>query len=600
MVENAKRNYHRFRMRLRRKVRKQRHQVEDISLQADDMLDKHVFRRFGHLKGVRRFVASWVLLVLFVGLGAIWQVKSLDSFYLQLVPASGGIYREGMIGSFTSANPLFAVNDVDSSVARLVFSGLFKLSPEGVLEPDLATGYEINSEGDTYTVHLKNDVKWQDGQPFTAQDVVFTYERIKNPEVKSPLFTGWSAIKLEAKDDYTINFNLPNTLSSFPYSMTNGIVPKHLLENIPPVDLRSTNFNTVEPIGTGPFRFSKVEVLGDSIQERQEKVTLETNSSYFGKKPTINGINIRTFRDEDAMLESFKKQEIAGMVGLETLRDDVQDSETVLTFSTPLSGQVLLFLKNSNPILIDANVRRALLRATDTETLRKKIGYELVESDSPFIKSHFSYDAAKVQQHFDKVEAEKLLDAAGWVKNAEGIREKDGQKLSLRLVSQSISEYATVAQLIQEQWGEIGVAVDAVLQPEEDVQTGAIIQHDYDVLLYGVSLGPDPDVFAFWHSSQADPRLKSRLNLSEYNNKTADLSLEAGRTRTDIELRKLKYGPFLDAWLADVPAIALYQPRFLFVVRGTLEGYRSGQFTNAADRFYSVSDWQIRREKTVK
>ncbi len=600
MVENAKRNYHRFRMRLRRKVRKQRHHVEDISVQADDMLDKHVFRRFGHLVGVRRFVAAWVLLVFFVGLGAIWQVKSLDSFYLELVPTSGGVYREGMIGSFTTANPLFAVNDVDSSVSRLVFSGLFKIAPDGTLEPDLASSYEMNADGSEYVVHLKNDVKWQDGTQFTADDVVFTYDRIKNPEVKSPLFAGWSAIRIVARDPSTVVFLLPNTLSSFPFSMTNGIVPKHLLSSVPSVDLRSATFNTAQPIGTGPFRFNKVEVLGNSIDERQEKVTLETYNAYHAKKPTIDGITIRTFKDEDTMTAAFKKQEIAGMVGLETLRDDAEDTETVQSFSTPHSGQVMVFLKNSNPILSDVNVRKALLRATDTNLLREKIGYQLINSDSPFLKSHFTYDQAKVQLPFDKAEAEKLLDSAGWVRNAEGVREKDGQKLSLRLVSQSISEYATVAQGLQEQWGAVGVLVEAVLLPEEDVQTGAIIQHDYDVLLYGVSLGPDPDVFAFWHSSQADARLKSRLNLAEYSSKAADLSLESGRTRTNSELRKVKYGPFLDAWIADVPAIALYQPRFLFVVRGTLEGYRSGQFTTAADRYYSIADWQIRREKTVK
>ncbi len=600
MVENAKRSYHRFRMRLRRKVRKQRHQVEDISVQADDMLDKHVFRRVGHLKGVRRFVFSWVLLVSFVGLGAIWQVKSLDSFYLELVPASGGVYREGMIGSFTTANPLFAVNDVDSSVSRLVFSGLFKLSPEGTLEPDLATSYEANTDGTVYTVHLKDNIRWQDGAPFTSSDVLFTYERIKNPEVKSPLFNSWSAITAEAKDDYTVVFTLPNTLSSFPFSMTNGIIPKHLLGDISPVDLRNVPFNSVNPVGTGLFRFNKVEVLGDSIVERQEKVTLEKNTMYYGKVPMIDGITLRTFRDEDSMLESFKKQEISAMVGLETLRDDAQDDNTVQTFSTPLSGQVMLFLKNSTPALSDVTVRKALLRATNTEALRQKIGYNLVSSDSPFLKSHFTYDPTKIQLPFDSAEAERLLDSTGWVKNISGMREKDGQKLTLRLVSQSISEYATVAQELQKQWASVGVQVEAVLQPEEDVQTGAIIQHDYDVLLYGISLGPDPDVFAFWHSSQTDPRLRSRLNLSEYTSKVADLSLEAGRTRTNAELRKVKYGPFLDAWTADVPAIALYQPRFLFVVRGTLEGYRSGQFTNASDRFYSVADWQIRREKTVK
>lgn len=600
MVDNARRSYHRLRMQFRRRVRKQRRQVEDITVAADDTLDKHVFRRVGRLKNVRRFVLSWVALVFFIGLGAIWQVRGLDTFYLQLLPTNGGTYREGMIGSFTTSNPLFAVGNADVAVSRLVFSGLFKLAPDGTLEPDLATGYEVSEEGAVYVVSLRQDVKWHDGNEFDASDVVYTYDAIKNSEVKSPLYGGWSAIKVTEKDPYTVEFRLPNTLSSFAYSMTNGIVPAHILGSVAPADLRSSTFNTVSPIGTGPFVYEGVEVLGDNIDERREKVSLVSNTGYFAAVPKVDGVSMRTYRDEESMLTAFKQKEISAMVGLQSLPDDVTGDSTVQTFSTPLSSQVMIFLNNASPLLSDASVRRALLRATDTEALRTQVGYQLVSSDAPFLKSHFVYNPEKVQLGYDKVVASQTLDEAGWLLNAEGFREKDGQTLALRLVSQSLTEYATIVQGVQKQWGEIGVKVDAILQPEEDVQSGAIVRHDYDVLLYGISLGPDPDVFAYWHSSQADPRVKSRLNLSEYANKNADLALEAGRTRVDTDLRKLKYAPFLDAWLADVPAIALYQPRFLFVVRGTLEGYRSGQFLSPSDRFYSITDWQIRRDKTIK
>jgi peptide/nickel transport system substrate-binding protein len=138
------------------------------------------------------------------------------------------------------------------------------------------------------------------------------------------------------------------------------------------------------------------------------------------------------------------------------------------------------------------------------------------------------------------------------------------------------------------------------LQPEQDIQSGAIAQHDYDVLLYGIALGPDPDVFAFWHSSQADPRQPTRLNLSEYRSKVADEALEGGRTRLNADLRRVKYQPFLKSWRTDAPAVALYQPRFLFVTQGTFEGFVSGQFSNATDRFNSVADWKIRSEKIPK
>jgi peptide/nickel transport system substrate-binding protein len=599
-VDDAKRTYHRLRMKARRRVRKQARQVNDITVAADDSLDKHVFKRFERLYNVRRFVTAWTLLVLFIGLGALWQVRGLDSFYLRLAPVSGGIYREGLLGHFTTANPIFSVGSADVAVSKLVFSGLLKLAPGGNIESDLASGFTVDSSGQIYTVNLRQGVMWHDGEEFSSDDVVFTYNAIKNPEVKSPLQSGWKDVEVKATDKHTVIFKLPNPLSSFEYSLTNGLLPAHLLGKTAPADLRSSTFNTVTPIGTGPFRYKSVEVLGDGINERREKITLERNNNYYDKKSSIDGISIRTYRDEESMLKAFDEKEISAMVGLQTVSDDVIQDESVTTFSTPLSSQVLVFLNNSSTILSDIKVRQALQRGTDVKALRQSIDYPLIESDSPFLRSHFTYDKAKVQAGFDVEAANKLLDEAGWVRDSDGVRKKDTKALNLRLVSQSLTEYATIVRGLQEQWSNLGVKVDAVLQPEEDVQAGAISNHAYDVFLYGVALGPDPDVFAYWHSTQADPRIKTRLNFSEYKSTISDTALEAGRTRVDKELRKIKYAPFLDAWLADVPAVALYQPRFLYVVRGTLEGYPTGEFNSPADRFYTISDWQIRRDRTFK
>jgi peptide/nickel transport system substrate-binding protein len=599
-VEDARRTYHRLKMNARRRIRRQKRQVENITVQADNSLERHFFKRISRLYEVRRFVVSWSLLLLFIGVGAIWQVKGLDKFYLELAPVSGGTYREGIIGSFTTANPLFSVGSADVAVSELVFSGLFRLSPGSVLEPDLAIDYKIDATGLKYTVRLRDDVYWHDGKKFTASDVVFTYNTIKNPEVKSPLFAGWSTVSVSAIDDFNVEFTLPNILSSFQFSLTNGIVPEHILGTIAAADLRSTTFNTVNPIGTGPFVYKSVEVIGTDIDKRAEKVMLESNSNYFRSVPKIDGITIRTYRDEEVMQEAFIDKEIASMVGLQTVSDTVLADESVKTFSTPLSSQVMVFMNNSSPLLNDVKVRQALLRATDTKKIRDSIGYQLVESDSPFLKSHFTYNAEKTQKGYDVAEADRLLNEAGWIKAADGMRYKNNQMLKLNLVSQSLSEYSTVARGIQQQWGELGVSVVPLLKPEEDIQSGSIGSHDYDVLLYGISVGPDPDVFAYWHSSQADPRVKSRLNLSEFKNQQADTALESGRTRLDESLRKIKYEPFIDAWLNDTPAIALYQPRFLFVVRGTLEGYSTGEFNSPSDRFYSISNWQVRRDRIIK
>lgn len=599
-MDDARRTYHRLRLKARRRVRKEKRHVEDITESADDSLDKHFFKRINRLYEVRRFVTTWTLLLMFIGFGAIWQVRGLDSFYLKLAPVSGGVYREGIIGSYTTANPLFAVSSADVAVTKLVFSGLFKINPNGELEPDLAVGYTISEDSLSYEVVLRDDVYWHDGKKFSAKDVAYTYNQIKNPEVKSPLFSSWSDVTITAQDERSVVFKLPNTLSSFQYSMINGIVPEHILGSVSATDLRSSTFNTVNPIGTGPFLYKSVEVLEDSINERREKVSLETNHNFYKNVPKIEGVTIRTYRNEDAMISAFEEKEIASMVGLQTVSDVILQDESVQTFSTPLSSQVMVFLNNSSTILADIKVRQALIQATDTDALRQSIDYPLIESDSPFLKSHFAYEPERVQTGFNASEADRLLNEAGWLKAEDGKRYKEGKLLSLRLISQSLTEYATVVKGLQKQWSEVGVVVDAVLQPEEEVQSGAIIRHDYDVLLYGISIGPDPDVFAYWHSSQADPRLRTRLNLSEYNSKVSDAALEAGRTRLDETLRKIKYEPFLDSWKTDVPAIALYQPRFLTVVRGTLEGYKSGEFNGPTDRFYSIADWQIRRDMTIK
>lgn len=260
----------------------------------------------------------------------------------------------------------------------------------------------------------------------------------------------------------------------------------------------------------------------------------------------------------------------------------------------------MIFLNNSNIFLSNRNVRRALVQATDVQNIRDGLGYEAVPSDSPFLRNQFAYNPEITQLPYDLEKAKTILDDEDWIIGEDGFRYKDAKQLTLRLVSQSLSEYAVISQKLQQQWEKLGVNVEAILLPEEDIQSGTISRHEYDVLLYGISIGYDPDVFAYWHSSQADSNATTRLNLSEYKSDVADESLEAGRTRTDKDLRTIKYKQFLQTWQDDAPAIALYQPRFLMVARGTFEGFASGQVSSMTDRFRSITDWKIRNAEVFK
>src|SRR5262249_28095473 len=153
----------------------------------------------------------------------------------------------------------------------------------------------------------------------------------------------------------------------------------------------------------------------------------------------------------------------------------------------------------------------------------------------------------------------------------DGIRGKDGQKLSFTLAAADTAEYRLVTQQLRDQWRKLGVQLRVQLQESSDFHN-TLTYHNYDAVLYGISIGPDPDVFVYWDSSHADPRSANRLNLSEYKSTTTDNALEAGRTRLEPELRVVKYKPFLQAWQQDYPALGLYQPRFLYLTNGAVAG----------------------------
>lgn len=587
------------RLRWRRRIRRGKRQVEDIGLQADEHFERHFFRRLGKLVLVQRFVFGWVTLIILLIVVVLLQTKALGNYYLTEKPAPGGIYTEGILGAYTTANPLYATDSVDSSVSHLIFSGLFKYSQSNKLVGDLATNYEADATGTHYTVHLRKNLTWQDGAPLTARDVVFTYKTIQNPDAKSPLASSWQGINVRAPDKYTVTFTLPDPLSSFPNSLTNGIIPEHLLQGIPPSQLRAINFDTVSPIGSGPYKLEAVDVSGTTPQTREEQVGLVPYTGYYGGVPKIGKFIIRSYHDRNQMIDSFKKQHLSAMVGLNTIPNELNSNITVHEYNVPLTSEAMVFFRTSQGILKDANVRKALVLGTNTDQIITGLGYPVVPAREPLLRDMIGYDKSLTQFAHDKSAAMNLLDQAGWKTGPGGIRQKNSIPLTFKLYSQNNSEYTYVTQALQNQWRQIGVKVQVVLQSDTDLQT-TLTYHNYDTLLYGISIGVDPDVFAYWDSSQADIRSPNRLNFSEYRSTIADAALEAGRTRADSQLRTIKYKPFLEAWRNDAPALALYQPRFLYITSVPVAGFNPTTMNSGTDRFTNVQNWMIRERKAIK
>ncbi len=585
------------RLKWRRRVRHSRGRVEGMGTQAEEHLERHFFKRLSRLYDIRRFLLSWILLVLLLIGGVVMQIRGLSAYYLIERPVAGGTFTEGILGSFTNANPLYATGSVDSGVARLVFASLFKYDQNHQLIGDLAESYTVNEKGDLYTVYLKPNLMWQDDYPLTAADIVFTYQSIQNPDTKSPLAASWRGISLTAIDARTIDFALPNALSAFPYSLTNGIVPKHLLAGIPAAQLRSISFNTARPVGAGPFKWSAIEMSGGTPETREQRIALLPNETYHGGKPKLSQFIIRSFHDERQLLDSFNSKELNAMAGLSSLPEELGKDANIYEHNIPLLSEVMVFLKNSSEILQDVKVRQAITRGTDVATINSSLGYPVLPARSPLLMSHVGYDKTLTQLPFDSAEAQRLLEEAGWKMGADGVRAKGDKKLSISLYTQNNNEYTLVAQALQKQWRAIGVDTSVYLQSDDELQP-TLVNHSYDTLLYGIGLGVDPDVFAYWHSSQANVLVQNRLNFSEYQSTAADAALEAGRTRADPVLRAIKYRPFLETWRNDAPGIALYQPRFLYVTRGHVFGFEPRSLSTGTDRYVAVEKWMIREQKT--
>lgn len=585
-------------LRWRRRVRRGRQHVESFGEQAEAHFEEHIIDRLERLWRVRRFMLSWMLLVVVLMGTLIFQNRALGQYYLQDAPAPGGTFTEGIVGAFTTANPLYATGPVDSAVARLVFSGLFTYDDKNALVGDLARDWVVNDRGNVYTVTLKPGLKWQDGKPLTADDVVFTYGLIQNPDAQSPLAASWTGVQVAAPDLHTVTFTLPQALGSFPYAMTNGIVPMHLLKDVPPAQLRSIPFDTVNPIGAGPFAWQTIEVVGDNPDNREERIAFTPNTTYVGGTPKLNRFVIRAFHTQGSLSESFTRRELNGAAGLYNPPKNTVDKGAARAYSFPLTSETMVFFKTTSGVLADVNVRKALAMATDRPEIIASLGYPVRALNGPLLPGQIGYVAGLGGPALDAKAASQVLESNGWKVGKGGVRFKDNQPLTFQFVSENTPEYATVTRQLTKQWARIGAKVQLTLQKSTDLQS-ALVFHNYDALLYGISLGVDPDVFAYWDSTQADIRSTNRLNFSEYKSAVADRALEAGRTRNDPMLRTIKYRPFLEAWAKDVPGIALYQPRFLYVTQPSIAGLTEHTINGPIDRYNNVQNWMIRQTTAV-
>jgi peptide/nickel transport system substrate-binding protein len=548
--------------------------------------ERHLVGKWNQARLVRRFLFLWWLIPVVALLGLLQQVGYLQRLASLAVAEPGGTYIEAAVGTVQTLNPILPESTTASDIDRLIFSGLTRYNSRRQLVPDLAT-WDVSSDGRTYTFHLRHDVKWHDGVPFTSADVAFTLTAIQNPDSRSPLASSWQGVKFDTKDDYTIVFTLPQPLNSFLDSTTVGIVPRHILENVEPSQLREADFNQ-KPIGTGPF---KIKTFAPSAHE----IELSANPDYHFGRPKLDQFTFKLYDTPKQTLEAYAQHQVTspGRI-LPDTGEKLRAQPHLTSYTMTLPEEETLFFATGDSVLGDKNLRDILSRSLDrSQILDHAAASQGVVITQPLLPGQAGYTNKYAHPPLSPDAARHALDDAGWKQaDAHAPRTKDGRKLELKLVTQKGGDLERAAQDIKQQWANLGIALDVRAVDKTELQQTYMRPRNFQLLLYGVNIGADPDVYSYWHSSQAkDPG----VNLSGYNSADADRALEAGRIKSDPLVRMGKYDAFLKAWNADTPAAVLYQSGYIYGARDDVAGLIAHRLVVPADRYYGVEQWTVRR-----
>jgi len=371
-------------------------------------------------------IAFFSFLILFLG-SSFFLILSFYFKNTENQPSFGGKYIEGVVGQPGFINPIYAsASDIDRDLVQLIFSGLMKYNPEGQIVPDLAEKYEIKEQGKVYEVYLKENLFWEDSQPLTADDIVFTIKTIQNPDFKSPQRAIWSGIEVEKISDLKVRFSLKNPYPPFLEILTQKIIPKHIWKDISAENFPLANYN-LKTIGSGPYKIKKIE------QKKLGKIAsldLTKNPKYYQKKPYLSQISFQFFDNEKDLIKSYQKGKIQGfsLTSFEELKKlgETKILKTANLYSLSLPRYFAVFFNPEKAkIFDDQNIRRALNYGTNKKDILEKTiaGYGKIV-DSPLLSEIYQLPPLSETYQFDQEKAKEILNKAGFLPDETGIRKK--------------------------------------------------------------------------------------------------------------------------------------------------------------------------------
>jgi peptide/nickel transport system substrate-binding protein len=507
------------------------------------------------------------------------------------VPAPGGSFVEGGVGTPRFVNPLLATSQTDQDLTALIYSGLLREDNEGGFRPDLAESLVVSEDGLTYTFRLKENLTFHDGHPLTVDDVLFTVALAQNPDAKSARRSDWEGVVARAEDDRTIIFTLPTAYAPFSEIATTGILPKHLWEPIPVTEFQFAPLNT-HPIGSGPYRIKDVTV--DTTGAPTEYKLVSFKKFALGE-PNVTRITYRIYLSEDEVRAALEDGDIDSFVSTipKALPRDAAEDGALMHM--PLSRVFgVFFNQNHASALANAAVRDALDTAVDKEKIVNEIlgGYgSVLNGPIPpgMLPAATTTEATTTTPIDHAAEARAALTRGGWkFDEASQSWSRDNTTLSLKLATADTEELVATARAVADAWNAIGIKAEVEVYPLAEFNQTILRPRAYDAILFGEVVGRSLDLYPYWHSSQ---RNDPGLNLALYANPDADKALVDARAQRDTGERHASLRTFVESVEADTPAVFLYAPHAAYLVPEGLQGIQIGTLTSPAKRFVTVHEW---------
>ncbi len=555
-------------------------------------------RAFSRLSPGERF--ALYLLMTLLSLATLVMVERVNTLASVVVPVSGGSLIEGETGPARFINPLLANSQADQDLSALIYSGLMRALPDGSLTPDLAQSYQISPDGRTYTFKLRPDATFQDGSAVTAADVLFTISTAQDSSINSPRRADWTGVAVSSPDPETVVFTLPHAYAPFIEDTTLGILPKNLWKNVPSEEFAFSPLNT-HPVGSGPYKISNVATDSTGAATRYDLVPF---SHFTLGTPYLSNISFVFFGSESDMVKALQSGQINAIADIAPSDLPSLNSKTTALVQVPLPRVFGVFLNQShNDVLTDASVRAALDAATDkAQIVALSLGGAASVLDGPIPPGIDGTSAAALPEPLAPIatssanatvsfaqNARTILQKGGWTFNqTSGTWTKNKKTLAFTLATADQPELVATANALAVDWKAAGISVTVQVYPLAELNTNVLRPRNYDALLFGEVVGPELDLYAFWHSSQ---RMDPGLNLAMYANSKADALLSQARATTDPAARDALYQQFASLVARDMPAVFLYAPDFLYAVPEDVQGVQVGSLVSPAGRFSNVYQW---------